>query len=94
MGNAVNHPDHYQLSNGMETIDIIAAVVGDLKGIEAFDMGNAVKYQCRFKNKGGIQDLQKADWYLQHLISVEKEEMKKQVEAVNAQFNGGQPYGQ
>lgn len=28
MGNAVNHPDHYQLGDGMETIDVIGAATG------------------------------------------------------------------
>lgn len=89
MGNVINHPDHYQLPNGMEAIDIIEAVTANLTGIEAFDMGNALKYQMRFKNKNGIQDLRKADWYIQHLISVEERELKRQVDQVNAQFNGG-----
>lgn len=93
MGNNVNHPDHYQLGNGMETIEIINAATSDLSGIEAFDTGNALKYLCRWKKKNGIQDLEKACWYIQHLISVEQQELKKQVDMVNQQFNGGQNYG-
>lgn len=87
--NVVNHPDHYQMANGMEAIDIIGAVTNNLSGVEAFDLGNAIKYLCRWKEKNGIQDLEKAVWYIQHLISIEQKELKRQVDMVNAQFNGG-----
>ena len=30
--------------------------------------GNIIKYICRWKNKNGLQDLEKAQWYLSHLI--------------------------
>ena len=59
MGNAVNHPDHYQTKSGLEVIDILAAVTEDLSGIEAVDTANAMKYLCRWKKKNGIQDLEK-----------------------------------
>lgn len=36
--------------------------------IEATDTGNVLKYMCRWKNKNGVQDLEKARWYLEHLI--------------------------
>lgn len=89
MGNAVNHPDHYQTKSGLEVIDILAAVTEDLSGIEAVDTANAMKYLCRWKKKNGIQDLEKAVWYIQHLIAHEQAEMKKQVDQINAQYNGG-----
>lgn len=89
MGNQVNHPDHYQLANGLETIDVMEAATSHLSGIEAVDTAQAIKYICRWKNKNGIQDLEKAVWYLQHLIAHEQKLLKQQVDAVNAQFNGG-----
>lgn len=64
----VSHPDHYQSETGMEVIDVIEAFTFDLKGIEATDTGNIIKYMCRWKKKNGLQDLKKAMWYLQHLI--------------------------
>lgn len=64
----VSHPDHYQSETGMEVIDVIEAFTFDLKGIEATDTGNIIKYICRWKKKNGLQDLKKAMWYLQHLI--------------------------
>lgn len=64
----VSHPPHYQSETGMEVIDVIEAFTFDLKGIEATDTGNILKYMCRWKNKNGLQDLKKAQWYLTHLI--------------------------
>lgn len=64
----VSHPPHYQSETGLEVIDVIEAFTFDLKGIEATDTGNVIKYMCRWKKKNGIQDLKKAMWYLQHLI--------------------------
>lgn len=73
----VSHPPHYQSETGLEVIDVIEAFTFNLKGIEATDTGNIIKYICRWKNKGGIQDLEKILWYTQHLIehlrSLEKE---------------------
>lgn len=73
----VSHPPHYQTEAGIETIDVIEAFTSNLKGIEAVDTGNVIKYICRWKNKNGIQDLKKAEWYLRHLIMhLEKENGK------------------
>ena len=49
-------------------IQAIEAFTFDLKGIEAVDTGNIIKYACRWKKKNGIQDLEKIMWYTQHLI--------------------------
>ena len=58
----VNNPPHYK-RNGIEVIDVI----------EAFDLnyrlGNVVKYVLRHDNKGGVEDLKKARWYLDREIS-------------------------
>lgn len=73
----VSHPSHYQSKKGIEVIDVIEAFTEDLEGIEAICTGNAIKYLCRWKNKNGIQDLEKAMWYLRHLINVLKSENKE-----------------
>ena len=60
----VNHPTHYT-DGGIETIDFIEA-----KRL-GFHLGNVVKYICRAGKKGtnmGLQDLQKARWYLDRAI--------------------------
>lgn len=64
----VSHPSHYQSETGLEVIDVIEAFTFDLKGIEATDTGNILKYMCRWNAKNGLQDLEKAQWYLTHLI--------------------------
>lgn len=64
----VNHPSHYISSNGLEVIDVIEAFTSDLRGIEATDTGNVIKYICRWKHKNGVEDLKKAAWYINHLI--------------------------
>lgn len=64
---AVNHPNHYQ-SSRFEVIDIIDEFGKDYKGGSAFDFGNVVKYVLRAKKKNGLEDLKKAQWYLNRLI--------------------------
>ena len=77
----VSHPSHYQSKSGLEVIDVMAAFTEGLEGIEAVDTGNAIKYICRWKDKNGIQDLEKAMWYIQHLIDhLIKEDEEKRVE--------------
>lgn len=75
----VNHPSHYKTYNGLEAIDVIEAFTQGLEGIEAFDTGNVIKYICRWKKKNGLQDLKKAQWYLNHLIeNIEDRENKNE----------------
>ena len=64
----VNHPKHYKAKNGMEVIDVIEAFTANLKGYEATHTGNVIKYICRWKEKNGLEDLRKAQWYLNRLI--------------------------
>lgn len=73
----VSHPSHYRSESGLEVIDVIEAFTSDLNGIEATDTGNILKYICRWKHKNGLQDLEKAQWYLTHLIEKIKEKESK-----------------
>jgi|TARA_B110000858_G_scaffold174968_1_gene207973 hypothetical protein len=61
----VDHPAHYNASS-IETIDIIASITGD--GFESYLQGNILKYLARYKYKNGVEDLEKAKWYLNKLI--------------------------
>lgn len=70
----VNHPSHYQTNSGLEVIDIINAATEDLVGIEAVCVGNTIKYLCRWKKKNGLEDLKKARWYLDRLITNKEKE--------------------
>ena len=67
----VNHPEHYQ-SGGFEAIDVSRAFTQDCAPMEAFCIGNALKYLCRWKKKNGIEDLKKALWYINYLIESER----------------------
>ena len=61
----VNSPPHYTQA-GIECIDAIRAATGD--GYEYYLQGNIIKYLWRYRYKNGVQDLEKAQWYLQKLI--------------------------
>jgi len=67
MTDFVNHPPHYQGS--IECIDAIEASMS----AEAFKgalKANVIKYVWRYEGKGGVESLQKAQWYLNRLIAV------------------------
>lgn len=59
---SVEHPAHYQ-SASIECIEAIEAALSpeELKG---FIKGNIIKYTWRSEYKNGIEDLEKAQWYL------------------------------
>lgn len=69
----VNHPLHYT-QGGIECIDALEAATCNLRGIEAICVGNAIKYLWRQDKKNGIEDLKKAIWYIERLISLKSEE--------------------
>jgi len=61
------NPSHYQ-RDGMECIEAIEAAVQNLSGAEAYATGSAIKYLWRWKEKGGIDDLNKAKWFIQKMV--------------------------
>ena len=61
----VNHPPHYN-NAGIETIDAIEAMTDT--GFEYYLQGNIMKYLWRYRYKNGVEDLRKAEWYLNKLI--------------------------
>jgi hypothetical protein len=66
---AVN-PNHYTKGN-IECIDYITEALGT-DGTVAFCQGNVTKYLHRWKQKNGIQDLKKAQWYLNKMIAIKE----------------------
>ncbi len=64
----IYHPSHYT-QGGVECIDAIEAATGD--GFAGYCAGNVIKYVYRYRNKGGVEDLKKARWYLNKLIECE-----------------------
>lgn len=84
----VSHPNHYN-SGKFEVIDIIEEFTKDLKGIEAVDTGNAIKYVLRWHKKNGVQDLKKAIWYLTHLVEhLEASESHPSAVVIHKMANG------
>lgn len=63
----VNSPSHYK-QNGKETIDTIKDSMSN-EEFAGYLKGNIQKYLARFKFKNGVEDLKKARWYLDKLIS-------------------------
>jgi len=57
---AIN-PNHYKQGN-IEVIDYI------LDQKFNYMEGNVIKYVSRYKTKNGLEDLKKAQWYLQKLM--------------------------
>ena len=65
----VNHPPHYKSHpSGVECIQITEHMT--------FTLGNAMKYIWRADYKNGVEDLQKAIWYLTR--EVEKRTKQKE----------------
>ena len=75
----VNHPNHYLSSSGIEVIDAIEAW-----GLW-FNRGNCIKYVARAGRKNRdkeIEDLEKAQWYLNREI----ERLKKIPMSINEEY--------
>jgi hypothetical protein len=64
----VNKPKHYNQS-GIECIAAIEAALGR-EQFKGYLKGNLIKYIWRTEHKNGLEDLQKAQWYLNKLISL------------------------
>lgn len=65
MVNMVDHPEHYNKS-GIECIIAISATLGE--EFPAYCKGNIIKYLWRYQHKNGLEDLKKAQWYLNKMI--------------------------
>ena len=61
----VNHPPHYN-KYGVECIEALRSACGE--GFEYYLQGNVMKYLWRYRYKNGVEDLKKANWYLELLM--------------------------
>ena len=66
------NPTYYQ--KGIETTDYI--VSHSMNYLE----GNIIKYITRYKDKGGLEDLNKAEWYLTRLKKAYLDEAKDYIQ--------------
>lgn len=65
MSNAVR-PDHYKVG-GIEPYEYMKMKMTK-EQYEGFLLGNVIKYVSRYQHKNGVEDLKKAQWYLNELI--------------------------
>ena len=65
LADMVNNPPHYNQA-GVECIEAIRAATDE--GYQYYLQGNIIKYLWRYRYKNGVQDLEKAKWYLDKLI--------------------------
>ena len=66
----VNHPSHYT-QGGIECIEAIKASLG-MDGFCDYCKGNVIKYLWRWRDKGGVEDIQKAQVYLGWMLDSAK----------------------
>ena len=67
----VNNPSHYGQGN-IEAIDYIEDMLTEEEYV-GYLRGNIAKYMHRWRYKNGLEDLEKAQWYLNRLIETQKE---------------------
>lgn len=58
-------PDYYE--GEIECWDAIKSAVSGKKGFQGFLVGNIIKYLWRYEEKGGYEDICKAEEYLKKL---------------------------
>ena len=68
----VENPPHYN-AGGIECIEAIKASMST-ESYTGYLKGNVQKYVWRYEDKNGVEDLRKAQWYLNTLIDVLWEE--------------------
>ena len=66
VGTSAINPAHYK-DTPIQFIDAVKAAMTTEQYL-GFLRGNVIKYLWRYENKGGKQDLEKAEWYLKRLI--------------------------
>jgi hypothetical protein len=76
------NPAHYQ-QGAIQCIEALESATIGKSGIEAVCTANIIKYLWRYEAKGGVEDVRKARWYLEHLVAVleEREEGGASVQA-------------
>ena len=63
----INHPKRYTKGK-IECIDAQEAAVIGKSPQEALLIGPIIKYLFRYEEKGGYEDIEKAQWYLNRLL--------------------------
>ncbi|MBT2696373.1 DUF3310 domain-containing protein [Bacillus sp. ISL-40] len=77
----INKPSHYH-KGGIDVIAIMELYF-PLEQQIGFHRGNMLKYLLRYRDKGGIQDLEKSGFYAQKLIELEKKRREELGDSVS-----------
>lgn len=70
MTDMVNRPPHY-LKGKIEVMDFV-----DDQDMDRYQF-TITRYLIRWKDKGGVEDLKKAQWYLNRYVEVENGKLEK-----------------
>ena len=82
----VNNPPHCN-KYGVECIEAIQSATGE--GYEYYLQGNIIKYLWRYRYKNGVQDLEKAQWYLSRLIEIKKKDSEDSLGDILSEMSDG-----
>jgi hypothetical protein len=80
------NPSHYKKGK-VECIDAIESATISKKGLDAVCTANVIKYLWRCESKGGVEDMKKAQWYLNRMIAQYVEEQPKEFVHPNAVYS-------
>ena len=67
----VNHPKHYETGK-FECIDVMVETQGK-NAVKQYCLCAAFKYLYRHKRKNGVEDIEKAVWYLNKYLALERD---------------------
>lgn len=84
----VERPIHYA-SGGLEAIEAMEASMTP-EAFRGFLKGNILKYVWRYEQKNGLEDLEKAKWYLGQLIfALENDQEREALAAIENNIDNG-----
>lgn len=78
MSDNVNHPSHYETGK-FECIDVMVETQG-VQATKDFCLCNALKYIYRHRRKNGLEDIQKAIWYLNKAVELDGQQIKELID--------------
>lgn len=77
------NPSHYKQGK-VECISAIESATINKKGLDAVCTANVIKYLWRCEEKGGVEDMKKAKWYLEKMIAAQEEVVQEFVHPSSA----------
>lgn len=91
MADAIN-PSHYKQGK-VECIDALESATVYKTGLEAVCTANVIKYLWRYEAKNGLEDVRKAQWYINKLIDYleHKDEIDKMIAELDAEEEKEEP---